>query len=76
MSESLADDRTTTKVIIDLPDQTLRDLEFLAVQKDITRTQAIEQSVATTKRLVEMAPYGARVEPIKLLDRIFIRLFD
>jgi hypothetical protein len=66
----------TTKVLIDLPDKTLRDLEYLASLKEITRTQVLTECIATTKRLVEIAPNGARIEPLKFWDRIFIKLFD
>ena len=59
-----------TTVQVELPDETLRDLAELAKRKGISRTEALLQSVAETKRISDMAPHGARIEPVELAGRI------
>jgi hypothetical protein len=51
------------RVKIDLPDQALRDLDELA-KKKITRTQALLESIETTKEIARRAPHGARIVPV------------
>jgi hypothetical protein len=51
-------------VTVELPEQTIRDLANMAEQKKITRTEALIQAIETSRRLLELAPSGAMVEPI------------
>jgi len=53
-----------TTVQVELPDETLRDLDDLAKKKGITRTEALIEAVTTTRELVERAPNGARIVPV------------
>lgn len=53
-----------TRVEIDLPDDTLRDLIDLAIRKNISRTEALAQAVETTKQLYDFAPQGVAIRPL------------
>lgn len=52
------------RVAVDLPEETIRDLEDLAERKHITRTEALVQAVETTKQIADRAPNGATIVPV------------
>lgn len=59
-----------TKVEVELPDETLSDLDELAKKRKISRTEALVQAVATTKELSDRAPHGARIEPLSKAESL------
>lgn len=51
----------STAVTVDLPDESLVELDELAKRKNISRTQALAEAIATTKYLSDAQKSGAKV---------------
>ncbi len=64
MSTSIHVDEGETEVRVILPNAVLRVIDDLATRKGLTRTEALIQSVVTTKAVADLAPHGAVVTPM------------